>query len=224
MRLVATYNIGNLPYADVTVPYMRRYAEKIDADFVEHTAFPGRGPFGSAATWFSLRAIKAFAVQDVYDQLLLVDTDVLILPGCRDLFAAAGDRIGVVQDMGIPMITECYRRWCREFFGESPTEGKYFNAGLIVVPRAAALRLLSHMNGPYPDGPLKDQHYLNLKVPKREPLSWLPPELNWLPIRDTPDRVETALEMEVVHFVGGTKRWIPEVIRRLEERAEEAGS
>lgn len=220
MRLVATYNIGNLPYAEHTVPFMRRYAEKVGADFVEHTQFPGCPAFGAAPTWLSILTIKAFAVQEVYDQLLLVDADMLILPRCRDLFEMAGDRIGVVQDMGIPRITECFRRWCREFFGESPTEGRYFNGGLLVIPRAAALRLLSVLTGPYPDGPLKDQHYLNLKLSKREPLAWLPPEVNWLTIHDTPDRIDTALTMEAVHFVGGTKDLIPEVVGKLEGRCD----
>jgi lipopolysaccharide biosynthesis glycosyltransferase len=211
MRLIATYNIGNLPYAEYTVPFMRRYAEKVGADFVEHRDFPGRPAFGSAAHWFSIQAIKAFAVQEVYEQLLLVDADVLILPRCRDLFEIAPDRIGVVQDMGVPMVAEGFRRWCREHYDELPVEGKYFNAGLLVIPRAAALRLLSHLTGPYPEGTFRDQNYLNLKLSKRELLAWLPQEFNWL----APQFKEASLKQQMVHFVGEWKKLLPWYSERL---------
>src|SRR5262245_24781743 len=103
MNLVATCNFGPLGYAEYTIPSMRRYAQRIGADFLEFTAFANLGIYGRAYGWFHVEAIRFLAVQCRYDAMLLLDADQLVMPGCPDLFAEADGRIAVVQDMGMPL-------------------------------------------------------------------------------------------------------------------------
>jgi lipopolysaccharide biosynthesis glycosyltransferase len=191
---------------------MQRYASRVGADFRVMTRFPDQARFGPPC-WGSVRIIKDFAVQSRWDQLLLLDLDVLVTPHCEDLFALASDRIAVVPDMGIPHVDPPFRDWCRRYYHEEPAAGNYFNAGMLVIPRAAALRLLNCLHAPYPNDVLPDNHYLNLKLVKREPIQWLPVRYNWL----APQVVKDPLEFGMIHFVGGTKALLPDLAMRLEQ-------
>ena len=73
MNLVATYNFGDVWYADYTVPFMRRYAERAGADFLEFKCFPNRHLYGPVHSWFHVEAIKILAGQGYYQTMLLLD-------------------------------------------------------------------------------------------------------------------------------------------------------
>jgi len=209
-RQIITSNIGGLWYAEYTLPAMRSYARKVGADLLVLEEFPTRSQYGEAPHWIILEAIKHFALQDDYDHALMLDLDVVILPHCPDIFELAGDSIGVVPDMGIPDVDQPFRDWCQEWFDELPLDGSYFNAGMIVISRAAAKRLLSVLTSPYPDVVLPDNHYLNLKLPKRESITWLPHEFNWL----APQHADLTRH-NIIHFVGSSKDMLPEFTATL---------
>jgi hypothetical protein len=79
-RLVATYGIGQLLYLRPAVESMRAYCSQVGADFWEIKFFPEAGEYGESPAWLHIEALKRFRAQTYYDELLLLDADVLILP------------------------------------------------------------------------------------------------------------------------------------------------
>ena len=213
MNLVATFNFGDVPYARHTVPYMRAYAKRCGADFIEHREFPRRDLYPPGASWFHLDAIRDFAQQDHYKTLLLLDADQLVMPSCPNLFVMTGDRIRAVVDMGMPDGDD-FSGWCLEELKEAAIVGPYFNAGLLVVPLAAARRIAPFLCGPYPQHRLKEQHFLNQRVRQHESIDWLSKDFNWL----APQLRDAALQQHIVHFVGPHKGLLDQFIPALESR------
>lgn len=221
MKLVATYNLGSTWYAEHTIPHMRRYANAVGADFKEFRCFPNQAEFGSSASWFHLEAIRYLAGQSRYDWMLLLDADALVLPSCPDVFALAEGNVAVVQDMGIPWIDKSFQDWCADHYGSRPALGKYFNAGVLVVPRDAAIRISTEFRGPFVDEWPHDQHYLNWLLPERVSLTWLPVAFNWM----APQHRDDSWKQHIIHFSGVHKDLIPEYARAIENRTTlESGS
>lgn len=54
--------------------------------------------------------IKTFAAQDYYRQMLLIDADMLVAPGCPDLFDICRDKWGVATDLGMPEMDDAFHR------------------------------------------------------------------------------------------------------------------
>jgi hypothetical protein len=210
-RLICTFNIGNLAYGQLTIPWMRKYASRIGADFRALTQL-NDAQHNCRPWWARLRIIKDFAIQEVWDALMLVDLDLLILPNCEDIFDLVDQDIGVVQDLGTPRADVPYLHWCRHYFEEDAAADRYFNAGMLVIRRAAARRLANVLHGPYPDELFRDNHYLNLKLVKREKLTWLPLEYNW----SAPQHRCDLDNLRIIHFVGNTKVLIDESIQRIQ--------
>lgn len=213
MNLVATFNFGDVPYARQTVPYMQAYAKRCGADFIEHREFPRHDQYPPGASWFHLEAIREFAQQDHYKTLLLLDADQLVMPSCPNLFTMTGDRIRAVVDMGIPDGGD-FSDWCTRESKEAAVVGPYFNAGMLVVPLAAARRIAPSLTGPYPQHLLKEQHFLNQRVRQTETIDWLPNDFNWL----APQFQEPSLQQHIVHFVGPHKGLLDEFLPVLESR------
>ncbi len=213
MNLVATFNFGDVPYARHTVPYMQAYAKRCGADFIQHQEFPRHNLYPPGASWFHVDAIRDFAEQDHYTTLLLLDADQLVMPSCPDLFAMTGDRIRAVVDMGIPDGGD-FTDWCGQVLKEEVVVGPYFNAGMLVVPLAAARRIAAHLSGPYSQHALKEQHFLNQRVRQHETIDWLPNEFNWL----APQFQDASLKQHIVHFVGQHKGLLDEIVPMLESQ------
>jgi hypothetical protein len=211
MNLVATLNLGNLWYAGYTLPFMRRYAEAVGADFREYREFDGSRLEVRWPGWYRLEVLREFAERERYEALLLLDADVLVMPGCPDLFELGEGRIAAVRDMGLPEVTSRHVDWCVRHFGERPGYSAYFNSGVMVFPRVEVRRLMPLLGGPYPDDGYPEQDYLNLRVQNRVPVTFLPEEFNWL----APQFTEGALTKQAVHFVGGHKGLLPEFVGRL---------
>jgi hypothetical protein len=214
MKLVATYNFGSISYAEHTVPFMRRYAQTVGADFKEFCCFPNQSEFGSSASWFHLEAIRYLAGQSRYDWMLLLDADALVLPSCPDVFERAEGNLAVVQDMGMPWVDEKFQDWCAVHYRSRPPVRKYFNAGVMVVPRSAAVQISQEFRGPFVDHWPHDQHYLNWLLPDRIPLTWLSTQFNWM----APQHREASWQQHIIHFSGISKGLIPEYVRALEAR------
>lgn len=215
MNLVATFNVGSQWYAEYTIPYMRRYAARVGAEFLEFRSFEGARPYGRVPAWLRLEALRRFAERLPHDKLLLLDADVLVLPGCPDLFPQVGRRVVAVQDMGMPAASERYADWCVRLLAERPNHARYFNAGVLALSKATAIRLLPLLDGPYPDEPYFEQDYLNLRIQNRIGVDFLPVEYNWL----APQFTDSAIEQRMVHFVGEYKSMLPAFVSRVEAEA-----
>lgn len=215
MNLVATFNLGEVDYAEYTIPLMRTYASRCAADFIEHKQFPRRDSYPPSASWYHLEAIRNFAAQSYYTKLLLLDADQLILPGCPDLFEMTATRVRAVVDMGLPDGGD-FASWCRYVLHEDPAPGAYFNAGMILMPLSEARRIAPFLEGPYPDVnlALHEQHFLNQRLRQHLDVDWLPSAFNWL----APQFIDASLQQQIVHFVGKKKGLLPEFLARLSQR------
>ena len=218
MNLVATFNFGDVPYARQTVPYMQAYATRCGADFVEHRKFPQSHQYPPGASWFHADAIREFANQDRYTKLLLLDADQLVMPTCPDLFAMTGNRIRAVVDMGMPE-GDNLAVWCDRILHETAVVGPYFNAGMLLVPLAAARRIAPCLSGPYPQDVTQqffnnEQHFLNQRVRQREVIDWLPNDFNWL----APQFQDAAFQKQIIHFVGPHKGLLDGFLHVLESQ------
>jgi len=205
MNLLSTLTIGDPWYAQYTVPWMRRYASRCGADFLEIRQRHAYTMESTCMAWARLDALARFARQTDYERLMVVDADCVILPHCPDLFAQTENRIRAVADMGTPAVDARYVEWCRHFLGAAPRHDQYFNAGMILIGRKAAQALLPHLVGPYPDEPYWEQDFLNFRVQEAFEVDFLPLSFNWL----APQFEEAARAQNIVHFVGRYKSLIP---------------
>jgi lipopolysaccharide biosynthesis glycosyltransferase len=212
VNLVATINVGDVWYADYTVPHMRAYAARVNADFLEFRCFERRAEFGRFEAWLKLEAMRFLAAQSRYCAMLLLDADQLIMPSCPDLFEGADERMAVVQDMGMPEVDDRFRNWCERNHGFTPHPGPYFNVGMLYIPAAAARVWIGNLRGPFVDDGYPEQDYLNL-IAQRHGLAlrWLPCAYNWL----APQQVENSIRQHMVHFVGTYKQLLPAFLHRL---------
>lgn len=206
MNLLCTLTIGEPWYSRYTVPWMRRYADRCGADFLEIRQRHEHAKESSCVAWGKLDALALFARQTTYEWLMLIDADCVILPQCPDLFAEAGDPIRAAPDMGMPTVSLRYIEWCRHFFGEIPRHNQYFNAGMLLLSRPVTERLLPHLVGPYPDEPYWEQDFLNFRIQESFEVKFLPVSFNWL----APQFDESARVQNIVHFVGQYKSLIPD--------------
>lgn len=165
-RLVATSVVGDLPFARETVPRIRKYAREIGADFRLVTRFENRDQYHGSAYYLAVDLLRRFSRQTEYEELLLLDADVLIGREVPDVFpdlhgaeiAWAADNCHETQDSH-------FKEWLEknEFSMELHTPGgTYYNSGVILISLEGARKL--DFSGPYPVCPWYDQDFLNLRI------------------------------------------------------------
>ncbi|MHB8863668.1 MAG: glycosyltransferase family protein, partial [Pirellulaceae bacterium] len=161
VNLVATINVGNVWYAEHTVPYMRAYAARVNADFLEFRCFENRGEFPAYEGWLKLEALSFLAEHSRYGAMLMLDADQLVMPSCPNLFEEMDDRMAVVQDMGMPENDDRFRLWCERNHGWTPDGNTYFNAGMLCVPLVTAQQCVRCCRESFVDDLYQEQDYLN---------------------------------------------------------------
>ncbi|MHA1731844.1 MAG: glycosyltransferase [Promethearchaeota archaeon] len=142
MRIaVVTLCIGEAPlaFARYSHPTFRRYAERVDAEFViiDEARVNFRGEVS-----FNPLLFEKYQVGDlleVYDRILYLDTDILVTPHAPDIFEQVPeDKVGgVFEDFG--MDTEDRRariRAVQEDLGDVGWREGFMNSGVFVVSRA----------------------------------------------------------------------------------------
>ncbi len=213
-RLIATFVIGKLDWAEPMIPFMRAYASRTGADFLEVKWFPEQGiDYPNKATWVVVEFLKDFIRQDRYDEVLLLDADVLVLPSCPNLFEKPGDLL-CAPDQAWPVRDERFWQWLDRHFPGNPfhgVSGPYFNSGVLLIRKEAALWL--NLEGPYPVDHPTDQNFLNLRsLEARLDVRWLGYEFNQ---RDFSDPQKAIRENHILHFVGKAKDRIPDILPLL---------
>lgn len=150
MNALATITIGTkyTQIANITHPFLRRYANKIGADFVVIDDTSEEFNVGSEMNADGIpphfAKFKVNHLFDKYDRIIFVDTDLIIRPDCPDLFSIVPeDKFGIfcegvlipqrkrdllaaseiysVPLFGIPDIT----KW----------KGQYYNTGVMVISK-----------------------------------------------------------------------------------------
>lgn len=159
---VATGETGSAMLA-VSRPGMEDYAARLGADLVV-SEWPGVSEWPMSAKYGVCRAL------DHYQRIAYVDADVLLRPGCVDLFAAceAGE-VGLVNELAYHRRNPKHRierdyRAMRQRMGfvRRPVQW-YFNAGVGVFPQSARW-LLEPPAEPLPTYHCAEQDLFNARV------------------------------------------------------------
>lgn len=119
----------------ITGPFMRAYAELVGADFVV-CDWPGNEAWPLSSKYGALSALRH------YSRISFVDADVLLRPGCINLFEACRpDEFGAVDELVFHRLSKVYHierdyRELREQLGypHRPVNF-YLNTGVFVCPR-----------------------------------------------------------------------------------------
>ena len=134
-----TLAIGSFPYAEISHPSMRAYAERIGCDFI---AITGDAPDKVSAHSRKLEIANHLMT---YDRIIYVDGDVMINKNCPDLFAEVPpDKIGatVEEEPFFRERSRFLRDACKLYDvtidEEQLSHERWFNSGVMVVSRCHA--------------------------------------------------------------------------------------
>lgn len=201
-RLITTFLIGSLDCANYTIPYMREYASRCTADFLEvKWLYDFDGRFHGNPCYSCVQQLVNFAQQDYYDELLMLDIDVLPLPWAPSLFDMEGDVL-CSPDQAWPVKDERYHSWISRNYPDSSeidAEGPYFNAGVLLFRRDAARKL--DLDPPYPNDFANDQDFLNMRVAEAGlSVNWLGEDFNQRHVGG--GCMQTLRDANILHFCG----------------------
>jgi hypothetical protein len=131
-RLVVTRADDNVSdWSAISHPIIKEYAKRCNADFLilnDETVHP----------FSHFRILKCYDLLEEYDRILSIDTDVLIMPNCPNIFdVVPEDSIGtVLEDKGSRLQ---HRRQvisdAQKQFGDVGWREGYLNTGVFVVSR-----------------------------------------------------------------------------------------
>lgn len=209
-RLMSCVRVGELWYEKYTMPMLIKYAAKCGADFEILTQPSRLQP--ECVFYRRVEQIQFLASQDYYDQLLMVDLDVV--PNLRN-FQNAFD---VLNDCEFGMVAE---GWCDgkpnvhygEYCKQMGVEQKYpyCNGGMIILTKEAARKI--DTSPPYLMVPHYDQDYLSIKCFNKDNINSkvLPNKYNWVNSLDHDNNVV------FFHCAFDNKWVIPSLAERFNE-------
>lgn len=145
MAVCADENV--MEYACYTLPILRMYARKWDADFkiLDDQSYNKLG----RAMW-NFRTMIFYDLFKVYDRILYLDSDVVINKSCPNIFdIVPHDTIGfVLEDKGSRLVNRRARiAHIKSYFGGN--EGwtsDYFNSGVFLISRLHR-KMFTKING-----------------------------------------------------------------------------
>ena len=201
-RLITTFLIGQLDCAKYTIPYMREYASKCTADFLEvKWLYDFDGAFHNNPCYSCVQQVRNFAQQDYYDELLMLDIDVMPLSWAPVIFDIPGDLL-CAADQAWPTKDERYHAWVRRNYPDSvevSAEGPYFNAGVLLFRRDAARKL--DLRPPYPNDFANDQDLLNMRAAEAGlDVKWIGDDFNQRNVKGS--CMSVLREANILHFCG----------------------
>lgn len=168
-KLVFTESSGLVfaQFAPYTVPLMKRYAEKIGADFLydekeRKLKFPLYGKY------------KVYDLLDEYDRIIFLDIDILVRPDSPDLFFLVPEgRFGafcegswcndaelVARFEYLKMIADTYRLDISDF----EITRDYFNAGMFVIDKSHKHLFEMPVDHPVMSAITSEQNLLNIRL------------------------------------------------------------
>jgi hypothetical protein len=182
----------------ITEPYMREYAKRVCADFVKldwpgHPIWPMSAKFGIASAL------------DHYHCIVYVDADVLLRPGCVNLFAQCKPwEMGVVDELAFHRqmprfkIEDEHQEFRRRMGLPVVNLPWYFNAGVMFVPKSHR-ELLLPPKIPILKGFCSEQNHTNYRLlSSGMPYKLMDRRCNWMWWTGLDDAPPDA----VLHFAG----------------------
>jgi hypothetical protein len=172
-RAVVTWVAGDAAYKwfSVTGPFMKRYAEKVGADFIVIEGFAGQ-PFALGNKFRIRQVVEQYG----YETVLFVDADALIQDHCEDFFALVpAGHVAILDET--PYYDEWmlayYRREAAALLESQGYDVDYMtipspkNSGLFLLP-AACKDVLTPPMKPFPvswrNGATVEQTWLSLML------------------------------------------------------------
>ncbi len=163
-RAVVTVAVGDEAKRclNTTRRYMQLYAARLEADYVE-LDWPGH------PSWPMSSKYAIPMVLDHYERIVYFDADILLRPGCVDLFAMCNeDELGMVDQLphhthNMRPFIDAYQAM-RRTLGFSGIAPFYFNAGVIVASREHKQYLMPPTKIPMPFYHCAEQDHTNAVV------------------------------------------------------------
>lgn len=130
-RLIATRSDdGQYKITDITFPYIKKYAEKCNADFI--VILDPKG------LHIHYRILQFYELFDHYDRILSLDSDILIMKNTPDIFEEVPyDKVGtILEDVGSRK-EDRQRRLVKvqEKFGDIGLKSGYINTGVALFSK-----------------------------------------------------------------------------------------
>jgi hypothetical protein len=196
-KLVATMKIGDVHYSKHTLSGIRDYARRCEADF--HLIKEKDPRYEKCFSANKFQALTKL-VEENYDTLLLLDLDILISPTAPNIFEQHSKGL-----WAMPAFEGMRKRYLSNldrYLGKIPISldaSSYANAGVILIDRATATKLLPLLEPPL--GPWTEQGILHWACHQAGiPLHALAPEWNCM------ERLcATTPNPHVVHIAGKKK-------------------
>jgi len=120
--------------AKSTHPLMERYAAKVNAEFIVISE-----PIIALKTGLPTKYEKfqLYDLFEIYDRILFVDTDIVILPNAPDVFNVVDpEHFGAVSEESFSGAS-LEKRVTQEQLGELDWIRPYINSGVMVIPKSA---------------------------------------------------------------------------------------
>ncbi|MCC5842113.1 MAG: hypothetical protein JJT96_18505 [Opitutales bacterium] len=208
-RALVTMSIGDPAGFAGAHGIFRRYCRRHGLEFVtiserkiRYSPFLFRRRFA-----LHLEKFQIFELLALYDRILYLDSDILLLPHCPDVLAEVSpEALGCVhEDVG----PDAWKRHeemmkAQRRLGPVPNwSGGFFNAGMLVLSRAHR-ELFRFDRRDLAKGRWPDQTTLNFRVARAGiPKAILPPAYNLLPVfADQWSDPGKRLQAHIVHYAG----------------------
>jgi len=204
---VVTLSIGRKSRAigKLTHPFMQRYADKIRSDFIvidRHMVASRQAKF---------EKLQIYDLLGRYDRILYLDTDILVMPDCPDIFrmvpvkkfGAFFDSEVKDNDADIPAWRDEEIKYFQRKYGDINWRLVYFNTGVMVISKAH--REIMNHHRPFHRGKrFIDQTQINYNFQKSGAPSFdLGPKFNYLlALNGSRRQFEARFENHILHYAG----------------------
>ena len=208
-NLVLTISVGDYyqELSKLTSPFIKKYAEKIGADFLNIDGFNSE---------YITQKWNKFHIHDLlnkYERIIYFDIDILIREDCPNLFdIVPKNKLGMFNEGRYAPRLE-FLQQAAEYYGEEIREwkGKFYNSGVMVVSRIHK-QLFKLPKGQ--DFVETDQPYLNLRITNDKiEMFELDYRFNRMDILDQYCGI-SRLDSYVVHYAGAPKDIQMDVMRK----------
>ncbi len=167
MKLLITTRAddGIKEMTDITHPILKKYAKRVGADFMVLSHEP---PSDSGDGRPHYRILKHYELHEEYDRILHIDSDMIIMPDCPNLFEVVPyDKVGtVLEDKGSrqPARLQLIQQ-AQDKFGHVGWNKEYINTGLIMTSKCHR-DIFQTINGEYWTGFGSDDVQLGYLIKK----------------------------------------------------------
>jgi len=198
--------------AELTHPFLKRYAEKCGADFIvlngsEISTFPVVTPH--------YLKFKLYDLLKDYDRIIYLDTDIVVSPTAANLFEIVNEkRIGLLDEAKYQERSGLVARMAevKSLDIQGLDLRSYFNTGVMVLSKQHRPLFAPFFRAPLPTDGFFEQTYLNYRIAKQHSqaprtfgLHYLSNWHNWMSFFWGPN-LEMRLLGHFIHYAGNAEQ------------------